>query len=199
MTIGLYQRGAGVFSRRRDIAYALEELKKSGFPMEKVSVVVRDIDREDNLAGVDVRARGGNEAGDGAVAGAVTGGAVGGIMGLLGALGALTVPGIGPVLAGGIAASALATTLAGGAIGAAAGGCIGVLIGLGIPEEEARGYNDRVVRGDYLLMVEGTSDEIRLAEAIVRSGGVQDWGVYNVPPAADGVANTTRQAQQSGK
>jgi hypothetical protein len=43
-----------------------------------------------------------------------------------------------------------------------------------------RGYNDRVNRGDYLVMVDGTEDEIRRAEAILRRHGIQDWEIFNV-------------------
>ena len=57
-------------------------------------------------------------------------------MGVLAGIGALAIPGVGPIIAGG----ALASTLAGAGIGAAAGGLLGALVGLGIPEEEARYY-----------------------------------------------------------
>jgi len=83
----------------------------------------------------------------------------------------------------GATATTIATTLAGGAIGAAAGGLVGALIGLGIPEERARVYNQRVSRGDYLVFVDGTETEIRRAEAILSNRGIQDWGVYDAPEA----------------
>jgi hypothetical protein len=106
-------------------------------------------------------------------------------------LGALAIPGIGPVLAGGALATALATTAAGGAIGAAAGGVTGALVGLGIPDDRARLYNDRVNRGDYLVMVDGTEDEIRRAEPILSRHGVQDWGIFDAPTGATGHGTTT--------
>jgi uncharacterized membrane protein len=72
---------------------------------------------------------------------------------------------VGPVILAGEVATALATTLAGTAIGAAAGGLLGALIGLGIPEERAKVYSDRVSRGDYLVIIKGTDKEIAKAEA----------------------------------
>jgi hypothetical protein len=81
----------------------------------------------------------------------------------------------------GAAATTIATTLAGGAIGAAAGGLVGALIGLGIPEERARVYNERLSRGDYLVFVEGTDAEVRRAEAILSNRGIQEWGIYDAP------------------
>jgi hypothetical protein len=175
------QRAVGVFSTRRDVEHALNELRDSGFPMDKVSVVTKDADRGDEIAGAGVSDRVGNKADEGATTGAITGGALGGLGGLLVGLGAVAIPGIGPIMLAGATATTIATTLAGGAIGAAAGGLVGALIGLGIPEERARVYNDRVSRGDYLVFVDGTEAEIRRAEAILSNRGIQEWGVYDAP------------------
>jgi hypothetical protein len=60
---------------------------------------------------------------------------------------------------------------------------VGALAGLGIPEEQARVYNDRLARGYYLLMVNGTEDEIRRAEAILRHHSIQDFDIYDVSDA----------------
>jgi uncharacterized protein (TIGR02271 family) len=73
------------------------------------------------------------------------------------------------------------TTAAGGAIGAAAGSLLGGLVGMGIPEEQANVYNNRVSGGDYLVMVDGTDAEINRAEAILSHRGIQEWGVYDIP------------------
>ena len=56
-------------------------------------------------------------------------------------------------MAGGAIATAIATALTGGAIGAAAGGLTGGLVGLGIPENRARVYSDRINRGEYVVFV----------------------------------------------
>jgi hypothetical protein len=175
------KRAVGVLSSRQETEYALNELRGAGFPMEKVSVVAKDLDRGDEIAGVDMSDRIGNKADEGAATGAVTGGALGGLTGLLVGLGALAIPGIGPIVIAGAAATTIATTLAGGAIGAAAGGLVGALVGLGIPEERARVYNERLSQGDYLVFVDGTNDEIRRAEAILSNRGIQEWGIYDAP------------------
>jgi len=65
--------------------------------MDKVSIIARDAARQDDIAGVDVSARVGNKADEGASAGALTGGTLGGITGLQ--AGALAIPG-GPSSAG---------------------------------------------------------------------------------------------------
>lgn len=175
-----HRRAVGVFSSYRAAELALQDLKSSGFPMDKVSVIAKDADKNrDHIAGAEVKDARGNKADEGAATGAIAGGALGGLTGLLVGLGALAIPGIGPVMLAGATATAIATTLSGTAIGAAAGGLLGALIGLGIPEERARVYNDRVSRGDYLVIVDGDSDEIARAEAILRRHNIEEWGIYD--------------------
>ncbi|RAM48018.1 MAG: hypothetical protein C6Y22_30190, partial [Hapalosiphonaceae cyanobacterium JJU2] len=178
------RRAIGVFSHHRDAEAALMELRDSGFPMNQVSLIAKD--SGDRLPGVNtgvgvnqnnVAAQ--TKADEGAKAGAATGGVLGGLGGLLVGLGALAIPGVGPVIAGGAIATALATTVAGGAIGAAAGGLTGGLIGLGIPENRARLYSDRFNRGDYLVMVDGTDEQIHHAEAILKRRGITDFDIFD--------------------
>lgn len=188
MALGHHKRAVGTFSSYQDAETAVRELRDSGFPMDRVSVVGRDTDRAAEIAGTDTNNRlddkgkqvaHDTQADEGAKKGAVAGGTLGGLTGLLVGLGALAIPGIGPVMLGGALATALATTISGGAIGAAAGGLVGGLVGLGIPEDRARVYNDRVSRGDYLLIVDGSDDEVRRAEGILSHRGIQEWGIYD--------------------
>ncbi|MBW4431682.1 MAG: general stress protein [Pelatocladus maniniholoensis HA4357-MV3] len=181
MVVGIHRRAVGVFSHRRDAEEALHELRDAGFPMDRVSVVARDIDRNDQIAGAEVTENVGNKADEGAATGAVSGGVLGGLTGLLVGLGTLAIPGIGPIMLAGAAATTLATTIAGAGIGAVAGGLLGALIGLGIPEERARVYNERVDRGHYLVIIDGTEEEIARAEAILRRRGIEEFEVYDIP------------------
>ncbi|MBW4601576.1 MAG: histidine kinase [Calothrix sp. FI2-JRJ7] len=181
MVVGLHKRAVGVFSHRRDAEDALHELRNSGFAMDRVSVIAQDVDGKDNIAGAEVHDRVGNKADEGASLGAVSGGTLGGLTGLLVGLGTLAIPGVGPIMLAGAAATTIATTLAGAGIGAAAGSLLGGLVGLGIPEEEARGYNSRVERGHYLVIVDGTASEIAKAEAIMRRRGIEDFQIYDQP------------------
>lgn len=181
MVVGVHRRAVGVFSHRRNAEQALQELKHSGFPMDRVSIVARDADRKEDIAGTPVEEKVGDKADEGAKVGALSGTAIGGLTGLLVGLGTLAIPGIGPIMLAGAAATTLATTLTGAGIGAVAGSLIGALIGLGIPEERARVYNERVQRGDYLVIIDGTDAEIAQAEAILRKGGIEEFGVYDHP------------------
>ncbi len=88
-----------------------------------------------------------------AAAGAAVGSGVGLVAGLLAAAAALTVPGVGLVLAGGALASALGATVAATAAGAVAGGAAGYLRDMGMPEHAAQQVADRLREGDYLLSI----------------------------------------------
>lgn len=175
-----YKRATGLFYSRDEAEAAVRDLRDAGYDMDRVSVIAKDAD---NIGGHDTTEDIGNKADEGATTGALTGGALGGITGLLVGLGTLAIPGIGPILLAGAEATAIATTLAGAGIGAAAGGLIGALIGLGIPEEKARIYNDRVKGGSFLVIVNGTAAEVARAEAIMQRNGVEEFGIYDVPGA----------------
>lgn len=90
---------------------------------------------------------------EGATIGVSAGGAIGGTIGLLAGIGALAIPGVGPL----IAAGPLLAALSGAAAGAAVGGVTGALVGLGIPELEAKSYEGKI-RGGNLLIAVHTSD-----------------------------------------
>ncbi|AFY58832.1 conserved domain protein, TIGR02271+C111 [Rivularia sp. PCC 7116] len=188
-----YKRAAGLFYSREEAEAAVRGLRDAGFNQDRISVIARDADK---LDGVETTEDVGNKADEGAAAGALTGGALGGITGLLVGLGALAIPGIGPIIFAGAEATAIATTLAGGAIGAATGGLVGALIGLGIPEEKAKVYSDRVSGGSFLVMVTGTEAEVKRAEVIMQRSGVEEFGIYNAPaPAAQPVAEAPATAE----
>jgi hypothetical protein len=108
---------------------------------------------------------------EGATVGASTGGVVGGTIGLLAGIGALAIPGLGPF----IAAGPIMAALSGGAIGAGVGGLTGALVGLGIPEYEAKRYEGKVKEGGILISVHSESnDETSRAKNIFKEEGAHD-------------------------
>ncbi len=179
-----YRRAVGLFPTRNAAERAVEELRDAGVDMERVSIVAKDADEVSGVeTGLDKTRTEteevGNHADDGALTGALTGGALGGVGGLLVGLGVLAIPGIGPILLAGAEATAIATTLAGTAIGAATGGLLGALVGLGIPEERAKVYSDRVSSGDFLVMINGPEREIGLAETVMRRNNAEEFEIYD--------------------
>ncbi|MEB3278950.1 MAG: DUF1269 domain-containing protein [Lyngbya sp.] len=197
-----YKRGIGVFQTRREVEQALYRLRDRGFNLEQVSVMAPDSDPVTKDAEVEVYTHSeGNHADTGAITGAIAGGTLGIIGGLLVGLGAAAIPGVGPILLAGAEATAIATTLAGTAIGATSGGIIGALIGLGIPEDQAKVYNDRLSQGQYIVLVTGTPRSIEEAGDILRDQGIEQWHVYDalqveVTPMMDDVVSPTTLERQ---
>jgi len=123
---------------------AVQALKDAGYTGTDISLVAND------TTGEYARDLTVKSPTDGAGAGATAGAIIGGLGGLLVGIGALVIPGIGPVLAAGPLAAAV-TTLVGAGVGAAAGGLLGALVDLGVPEEEAGYYAEGVRRGGALV------------------------------------------------
>jgi hypothetical protein len=100
------------------------------------------------------------------------GGAVlGGALGWLAGIGALAIPGLGPF----IAAGPIMAALAGAGVGGAVGGLAGALIGMGIPEYEAKRYEGRVKDGGILLSVHcDDSAWTKKAKEILERTGAED-------------------------
>jgi hypothetical protein len=184
------KRAVGVFTNHREAEDALNELRTASFPMTQVSIVAQDseqLDRSNRIGDTNVHdLADSTHIDEGAKTGAATGGAVGGITGLLVGLGTLAIPGVGPIMLAGAAATALATAVAGTAIGAAAGSLVGSLVGLGIPEDRAQVYHDRVVGGEYLVIIDGVEAEVLQAETILKRHGIREWEVYTTPATTSG-------------
>jgi hypothetical protein len=124
-----------------------------------------------------------------AMTGAATGGVLGGTLGLLVGIGALAIPGVGPLIAAGPLLAALSGAAAGAAAGAAVGGIAGGLIGLGIPEAEAKSYENRIAEGNILVsVVTETPEDVILAKDILEISDAEDITVTS----SGQVATTTR-------
>jgi hypothetical protein len=195
---------AALYDNLEAATRAVRELEESSFNPRDISLIANNA--ETGEAGDGPRRAVGSVSRDTATAapeGAGTGAAIGALLGggasLLAAAGALAIPGIGPVLAAG----PLAAALAGAGVGAAAGGLIGGLIGLGVPEEEAQRYAEAVRRGGAIVAVklDGGADAAGRATRILerhqpvdleerstawRRGGWQrfDAGAEPLPPSA---------------
>jgi len=163
----------GLFDNRSDAQGAVQALHSAGFSNNDISFVGNNArgDYGDDTTSTS----GGSEAGEGAGIGATGGAVLGGLTGLLVGLGALVIPGIGPVVAAGTLATALGSTAVGAGIGAAAGGLTGALVGAGVPEEDANVYSEGVRRGGALLSVQADSEaEANRAAEVMNQYNVVD-------------------------
>lgn len=115
-----------------------------------------------------------SHAAQGATAGVTTGSVLGGTLGLLAGIGALAIPGIGPLVAAGPLMAALSGMGAGGTIGS----IIGALIGLGIPEREVLKYEHQLKEGSILLSASTHSEtETKCILTILKKHGAQNISI----------------------
>lgn len=174
MTVNDLKRAVGTFPTRSEAKAALIELRDAGFDMDRVSAIAKAPD--DNPEDEDVAIKSvGDRAKDGAGAGATMGAATGGFLGIIGSLSILAIPGVGPAVEVGVL---LGNALLGSGIGAAGGGLVGALIGWGIPEAEAKHYQELLSQGSYVILVEGTEAEVNGAAAILKNRQIRNWAVY---------------------
>ena len=135
----------GYYDTEQEAIAAIEDLKRQGYRSEDISLISKnktDIDNVSTETGADVAG--------GAAAGLAAGGALGGIGGILLGLGALAIPGVGPI----VAAGPIATGLTGLAAGGSIGGLAGAFVGMGISAEEAERYDEEFKAGKILVIVD---------------------------------------------
>jgi hypothetical protein len=154
----------GVYPDRVSFESALEALRAANFRNSDISAILPDRERTTRDLAHEISSK----APEGIAAGAGTGAAVGGVMGWLIGIGAIAIPGVGPLLAAGPIVAALAGAGAAGATG----GLVGGLIGAGIPEIEAKRYAGRIREGGYLISVHcDDRDWAKRAEEILEATG----------------------------
>lgn len=156
----------GIYAQRVSVENALDALREAGFRNTDVSVLLPE-----NLGSKDLATLKATKAPEGTATGATSGAVVGGALGWLAGIGALAIPGLGPF----IAAGPIMAMLAGIGVGGAVGGLTGALIGLGIPEYEAKRYEGRIEKGGILLSVHcDNSDWVKRAKEILQGTGAED-------------------------
>jgi len=152
----------GVFHDRNQAEEALKNLKEQGFDRD-ISLIAKDEQQGGGQGGM-----GGQDLSEGTF----TGGALGGIAGLLAGVGALLIPGVGPI----IAAGPIAATLTGVVTGGIAGG----LIDYGIPEERGEYYEEQVRQGGILVSMKASDEKVEEAASILRQYGASDVELHQV-------------------
>ena len=153
----------GIYSSRSAVENAVLALKDAGFQQSNVSVLLPE-----NLGNREIATEKNTKAPEGAATGAGSGAVIGGTLGWLVGIGTLAIPGLGPF----IAAGPIMAALAGGAVGGAVGSIGGALIGMGIPEYEAKRFEGRITKGGILLSVHSDDSAWtkRAKEVLERTG-----------------------------
>ena len=149
------------FQDRLEAERAVDELEQADFAPDEIGYAIRGSDAVEGGMITDTQ---GAKDRRGAMTGMATGAGLGAV---LGAAAALLVPGVGPVLAGGVLAMAFGGAIAGTAVG----GIFGALTGLGISEDEAKFYEREFHSGRALVMVKAGSRAADAAAILRRHGG----------------------------
>jgi hypothetical protein len=156
----------GIYRDRGTLETAVDTLRQDGFRNTDISVLFPD-----NVGTKDFAHEKNTKAPEGTATGATTGVVLGGGLGWLAGIGALAIPGAGPF----IAAGPIMAALAGAGVGGTIGGIAGALIGMGIPEYEAKRYEGRVKEGGILLSVHCDSSEwTKKAKEVLKRTGAED-------------------------
>ncbi len=156
----------GIYATPATAEHAVDHLLSLGFTNSAISVLLPD--DESTRAFAHEKS---TKAPEGTTTGVTTGGVVGGTLGLLAGIGALAIPGVGPL----IAAGPIMGALAGLGVGGAVGGLVGALVGMGIPEYEAKRFEGAVKGGGTLISVHcDTSEQVSLAKDGLKNTGAKD-------------------------
>jgi uncharacterized membrane protein len=150
------------FENMADAEEAVRKLIDGGVSAEIISIVAKDMQCEKQVHGFvtscDVAKR------------TATGSAwLGGLFGVLAGAAFIWVPGAGPLVVAGSLTSALLGGVEGAVAGAAAGGVLGWLSALGIEKKHIVKYEDHLRAGRYLLVVNGSLEDLKTADSILSS------------------------------
>ena len=140
----------GIVDSEMQAEGVVNSLRAAGFSGSDISVLFPDKRGTRDFAHEKA-----TKAPEGAATGATAGGVLGGALGWLVGVGALAIPGVGPF----IAAGPIMAALGGAALGAATGGITGALVGLGMPEYEAKQYEAKIRGGNILISVHTEDSE----------------------------------------
>lgn len=155
------KRVIGYFEDNRQAEQALRELKGKGF--NEISIL-------GNEKGDQSGSRDSGRSTSTLSNGTMTGGALGGLAGLALGAGALTIPGIGPILALGPLAMVLG--------GAVTGGVAGALIDYGIPKDQSEFYESKIREGNTVMVLKADENQIDEVARVMRNFGAKDVRVH---------------------
>jgi hypothetical protein len=144
-----------IFRDRRSTERTFSWLLDRGYVPDEISLLMSERTRGGyHDHGTEGQIKSGTHASEGMAEGGVLGTAIGATVGAILAIGtSVAIPGLGLIVAGPILAA-----FAGGGAGAVAGGAIGGLVGLGIPEANAKAYEEALKNGGVVFGVVPHSD-----------------------------------------
>jgi heat induced stress protein YflT len=157
---------------------AVNELKKAGFDMTKLSIVGKDYHTEENVVGY-------YNTGDRMKHWGKMGAFWGGLWGLLFGAAFFFVPGIGPVLVAGPVAAWIVAALEGAVVVGGLSAIGAGLYGIGIPKDSILRYEGALKVDKFLLIAHGTAEDVAKAKETIERTSPAEVNVH-----ADGKLQT---------
>jgi hypothetical protein len=177
-----------VYETRAGVETAADTLMSEGFPSRDISVLFPE-----NVLPIGAASAPEPKSNEAADKSARPEGVISGALGVLAGLGMLAIPGLGPLVGEGT----LKAGLAGLGVKSAVGDLAQSLIGIGVPELEAKRYEDRLQQNAILVSVKcPTPEAARQATEIIKRTGGQDAST-TTPPAGAPEANLTEAASSA--
>lgn len=161
----------GTYNDHAAAAEAVKKLNENGFPMTKVSIIGKELQRIEDVEGYYTWK-------DPAKMGAGIGGFWGSIFGIMVGIGFIAMPGVGGVFVAGSLAATLLAGVEGAALGSIGGGLFGALLGMGIGKEKVLKYHQSLQAGKYLVVAHGSEEEVKKAQEILGASDIGDVEVH---------------------
>jgi hypothetical protein len=175
------QSVVGIYDTMSKAEQAVRQLDREGFPLQQVSIIGHDSERELKVQGyVTVE----DEAKTGIRGGALAVGA----FGLLAGAVSVWIPGLGHLSVAGPMATALLGLLGGieGAVaGAAWGGVLGALMGWAVSTRHLLKYGEHLRAGKYLVIAQGSAEEAERARHILHHSGAEELNLHAQPQPSE--------------
>ena len=160
----------GLFDTEAAAETAVSQLKQMGYSQNEITIVMKDRNAAQELAHET-----GSRTMEGVGTGAAIGGTIGAVLAGLLAVGSVTIPGVGLIAAG-----PLAAMLAGAGAGGLTGGLLGWLTSAGIPEDVAPYYERGLAEGAIVVAVACHPGDEQRVQTVLQGGSVAYTG-YNTP------------------
>src|SRR5262252_1796961 len=161
-----------IFGQHTAAEQAIKELKNAKFDINKLSIIGRDYQTEDNVVGF-------YSTGDRMKYWGKLGAFWGGIWGLLVGAAVLIIPGVGPVVVAGLVVTWIAAALEGALVVGGLSALGAGLYSLGIPRDSILKYETSVKAGKFILIAHGTAEEVEKARGILQASGAEQVNVHS--------------------
>jgi hypothetical protein len=167
----------GSFPNQQQIKSALDRLQQNNFPVSRVSILAQEPDQNDPAV-VSKKDFIRTKTIAGIAKGSLLIGTIGALIGLIIVIGLAALPqpgtteGITPI-------TLFGSIFTGSLYGGLAGVFFGAIFGYGYAQEQIKPYGDRLANGNYLVVINGSQDELHQAQSVLNDQGIQDWGLYN--------------------